>query len=104
METPMAEMRAMEFTWPSEDLSLRLTTRPVPELREGEMLIQICAAGVTALKSFGTQPRTALMVYRERSYPGTRVLRYCCGTRTGISGYLVIWLDRLTAKPNPARN
>lgn len=43
----MAQMRAMEFTGPSENLYLRLTTRRVPEPADGELLIQIYAAGVT---------------------------------------------------------
>lgn len=63
----MAQMRAMEFTGPSEDLNLRLTTRPVPKPGDGERLIHICAAGVTLLKSFGIQPPAVGMVRRERT-------------------------------------
>jgi len=40
----MAEMKAMEFT---DGLTLRLARRPAPEPQEGEILIQISAAGVT---------------------------------------------------------
>ena len=40
----MTEMKAMEFT---DGLKLRLARRPVPEPREGEVLIQVSAAGVT---------------------------------------------------------
>ena len=40
----MAEMKAMEFT---DGLELRPARRPVPEPEDGEILIQISAAGVT---------------------------------------------------------
>ena len=40
----MPEMKAMEFT---DGLTLRLARRPAREPQEGEILIQISAAGVT---------------------------------------------------------
>ena len=40
----MPEMKAMEFT---DKLNLQPVTRPVPQPKEGEILIQVCAAGVT---------------------------------------------------------
>jgi len=40
----MPEMKAMEFT---DKLNLQPVTRPVPQPKAGEILIQVCATGGT---------------------------------------------------------
>ena len=84
----MAEMRAMEFTGPSEDLSLRLTTRPVPELGDGELLIQICAAGVTPTeKLWYTTTHFPNGSPRTNAIPAHEFSGIVAALEPGISGY-----------------
>jgi NADPH:quinone reductase-like Zn-dependent oxidoreductase len=88
MEKPMAEMRAMEFTGPSEDLNLRLTTRPVPEPADGELVIQICAAGVTPTeKLWSTTTHRLDGSRRTNAIPAHEFSGVVAALGTGISGY-----------------
>ena len=84
----MAEMRAMEFTGPSEDLDLHLTTRSVPEPGDGELLIQICAAGVTPTeKLWYTTTHCRDGSPRRNAIPAHEFSGIVAALGTGISGY-----------------
>ena len=64
----MAEMKAMEFT---EGLKLRPARRPLPEPKEGEILIQVSAAGVTPTeKLWSTTTHYANGSPRANAIPG----------------------------------
>jgi len=84
----MAEMRAMEFTGPSEDLHLRLTARPVPEPTDGEMVIQICAAGVTPTeKLWYTTTHCPDGSRRANAIPAHEFSGAVAALGRGVSGY-----------------
>jgi NADPH:quinone reductase-like Zn-dependent oxidoreductase len=88
MEKVMAEMRAMEFTGPSEDPHLRLTTRPVPEPGDGELLIQICAAGITPTeKLWYTTTHFPDGSPRTNAIPAHEFSGIVAALGTAISGY-----------------
>jgi NADPH:quinone reductase-like Zn-dependent oxidoreductase len=72
----MPEMKAMEFT---DKLNLQPVTRPVPEPKAGEILIQVYATGGT--------PTEKLWVYHQslcgwldtiQGDPRARILRHRC--------------------------
>ena len=84
----MAEMKAMEFAGPAKDLHLRLTTRPVPEPGDGELLIQICAAGVTPTeKLWYTTTHVPDGSPRTNVIPAHEFSGIVAALGTGISGY-----------------
>ena len=84
----MAQMRAMEFTGPSENLNLRLTTRPVPKPGDGELLIHTCAAGVTPTeKLWYTTTRCRDGSPRTNAIPAHEFSGIVAALGAGVSGY-----------------
>ena len=81
-------MKGMEFTGPAKDLHLRLTTRPVPEPGEGELLIHIYAAGVTPTeKLWYTTTHFPDGSARTNAIPAHEFSGIVAALGTGISGY-----------------
>ena len=93
----MAEMKAMEFT---NGLKLRLARRPVPEPREGEVLIQVSVAGVTPTeKLWFTTIHHADGTPRTNAIPGHEFSGVVAALGGPTAGYRVgdarLWLQRL---------
>lgn len=78
----------MEFTGSSGDLKLRLTKRLVPEPADGELLIRICAAGVTPTEKLW-YPTTHCRdgSPRANAIPAHEFSGIVAALGTGISGY-----------------
>jgi hypothetical protein len=70
----MPEMKAMEFT---DKLNLQPVTRPVPEPKAGEILIQVYATGGTPTEKSGIPP---VIMRMARHDP-----RRCQGTNSQAS-------------------
>ncbi|MFC5865057.1 NADP-dependent oxidoreductase [Acidicapsa dinghuensis] len=81
----MAEMKAMEFT---DKLTLRLSTRLVPQPQAGEILIQIYAAGVTLTEKLW-YPTThyADGSVRSKAIPGHEFSGVVAGLGAGVNRY-----------------
>jgi NADPH:quinone reductase-like Zn-dependent oxidoreductase len=88
MEANVTEMRAMEFTETSGNFSLRMTTRPLPQPAEGEILIQVHAAGVTPTEKLwyptSHRPDGSL---RMRAIPGHEFSGIVAALGPGTTGY-----------------
>lgn len=84
----MTEMRAMEFAEISGNLSLRMTARPRPQPAEGEILIQVCAAGVTPTEKhwYPTTHRSNGSL-RTRAIPGHEFSGTVVASGHGTTGY-----------------
>ena len=81
----MAEMKAMEFT---DELALRLVWRPIPEPQEGEILIQVSAAGVTPTeKTWYPTSHHADGTGRSKAIPGHEFSGTVAGLGAGAIGY-----------------
>jgi len=81
----MAEMKAMEFT---DELNLQPVTRPVPQPKAGEILIQVSAVGVTPTeKLWYTTTHYADGTARSRAIPGHEFSGIIAGLGPGVSGY-----------------
>ena len=72
----MRELKAMEFT---DKLNLQPVTRPVPQPKAGEMLIQVYATGgIPTEKLLYTTSHYANGSTRSKAMPRQRILRHCC--------------------------
>lgn len=83
----MQEMKAMELT---DELTLRLVTRPVPEPQPGEMLIQVSAVGVTPTeRSWYPTTHKADGAVRSKAIPGHEFAGTVTKLGAGVTGYMV---------------
>ena len=81
----MAEMKAMEFT---SELRLQLAPRPVPKPREGEILIQVRAVGVTPSEKLRSTSNTfADGAIRTKAIPGHEFSGTVAKLGAGVTGY-----------------
>jgi NADPH:quinone reductase-like Zn-dependent oxidoreductase len=83
----MVEMKVMEFT---DGLKLRLARRPVPEPHEGEILIQVSAAGMTPTeKLWSTTTHYADGSPRANAIPGHEFSGIVAALGAHTAGYRV---------------
>jgi NADPH:quinone reductase-like Zn-dependent oxidoreductase len=81
----MPEMKAMEFT---DKLNLQPVTRPVPQLKAGEILIQVYTNGVTPTeKLWYTTSHYADGSARSKAIPGHEFSGIVAGLGAGVNGY-----------------
>jgi len=79
----MPEMKAMEFT---DKLNLQPVTRPVPQPKAGEILIQVYATGGTPTeKLWYTTSHYADGSTRSKAIPGHEFAAIDCGRRSATS-------------------
>jgi NADPH:quinone reductase-like Zn-dependent oxidoreductase len=81
----MPEMKAMEFT---DKLNLQPVTRPVPQPKAGEILIQVYTTGVTPTeKLWYTTSHYADGSARSKAIPGHEFSGIVAGLGAGVNGY-----------------
>ena len=71
----MPEMKAMEFT---DKLNLQPVTRPVPEPKAGEILIQVYATGGTPTEALVYHQSLCGWLDTIQGDPRARILRHRC--------------------------
>src|SRR5260370_15488874 len=81
----MAKRKAMEF---KDKLNMKRVSRRVPEPKAGEILIQVCAVGVTRTeKLWSTTSHYADGTARSKAIPGHEFSGTVAGLGAGVTGY-----------------